>query len=364
MNNDQHHGSPPTVEATSEPSVFEQRSDYSKARLGELEEKLQGRAAQGTIPNLTIFCAGSFARGEASEHSDLDLFLVQSRHATRSTTPRTDGLRLLASLIEIADELRFPSFTDDCKYLKIHREESIADKIGSPSDDYFNHFTLRMLMLLESKSLFGHEEYHKIKTRILERYYIDYHDHEQTFQPTFLLNDISRFWKTMLLNYENSRNETLNGIEDGSVDERSDDEKEADRIKAKVKNFKLKFSRMTTCFATIAAIGINSPPVGLETILGIVSKSPQERLLEICDESQEISSAVRSLRMEYEWFLNQTAKSKDELHGCFRDLQQRADIFDRAEKYRWSMIQLLSEVDKLARSHSSHTRGLIDTLIV
>ena len=364
MNDDPHHSPPPSVEVTSEPSVFEKRSSYSKERLTELEEKLQGLAVQGQSPNLTIFCAGSFARGEASEHSDLDLFLVQSRHAPRSATPRTDGLRLLASLIEIADELEFPSFTDDCKYLKIHREESIADNIGSPADDYFNHFTLRMLMLLESKSLFCHEEYQEIKARILDRYYIDYHDHEETFRPTFLLNDISRFWKTMLLNYENGRNEKPSNIAEASVDERTDVEKEADRIKAKVKNFKLKFSRMTTCFATIAAIGINPPPVERETILEIVNKPPQERLLDICNEDEEISSAVDALRTQYEWFLDQTAKNKEDLHGLFRDRQQVIEVFDRAEKYRWSMIQLLSQVDRWARHGSPHTRGLIDTLIV
>ena len=55
----------------------------------------------------------------------------------------------------------------------------------------------------------------------------DFPDHPRTFQPIFLMNDICRFWKTMLLNYEHKRHG------DGEPGDEI-------RRRSKVKNFKLK----------------------------------------------------------------------------------------------------------------------------
>ena len=344
------------------PKIFEQRATYSHNRLAELQDKISDLADSDEMEDLAIFCAGSFARGEASSHSDLDLFFVrESSSPNSSPTPHTDELRLLGRLIEIAVDLGFPSFTDDGKYLTIHNVDDIANELGSPSDDYHNYFTLRMLMLLESKCIFGEEHYDSIKKSLLEIYYRDYHDHPLTFRPTFLLNDISRFWKTLLLNYENGRHE-------------SKGDSEAQRIKAKVKNFKLKFSRMTTCFATIAAVGSYPSPVDLEPMLGIMNRTPQERLDGIVEQHETLAPRISALREQYSWFLTHTQLSTEDLHANFQDKIMRNNMFDKAERYRWTMIDLLHAIDQLHTENASEEipsvmpgsrqRGLIDTLIV
>src|SRR5688572_12681224 len=100
------------------PPIFERRSAYSRIRLDELANRV-GKAPQATcFSNLTIFTAGSYGRLEASEHSDIDLFFVYdgSRHDLKR--PRTDELRLFGMLIELAESMGFPAFSNDSQYLE------------------------------------------------------------------------------------------------------------------------------------------------------------------------------------------------------------------------------------------------------
>ena len=346
--------------------IFRERQAESYARLTALKERLGTLDGFELDPSLVMFCSGSFARGEASPHSDLDLFFVRAKHPTQesSSTPRTDEYRLFGRLIEIADELGFPSFTDDCKYLKVHNLDNIVQHLGSSLDDYQNYFTVRMLLLLESRCILGSEQYLQVKETILGSYYVDYHDHELTFRPTFLINDISRFWKTLLLNYENSRHQRKrNDCHEKSIGG-TDEQLEIDRIKAKIRNFKLKFSRLTTCFATVAAIGIHTPPVDRHIILDIVERSPHERLQSLIEQFDQLEPAIRNLRRQYAHFLQYTALTQEELFAHFKDKTALRDLFSLAEEYRWSAFKLLQQIDEHACRSNSAGRGLIDTLVI
>ena len=315
------------------PEIFNQRSSYSALRMNELRNRLAGLSELSEFTNLTIFGAGSYARLEASEYSDLDVFFLYSGDEKELDKPRTRKLRLFGRVIETVEKMNFPEFSNDCEYLVVLGTDKIAIHLGSPRDDYENYFTARMLLLLESTCLYGEETYQQVIRRVINSYFKDYHDHPQTFWPTFLLNDICRFWKTLLLNYENRRN----------LPESADEQK---KTKAKVKNFKLKFSRMTTCFASIAALGCHRVPVTQEQVVDLTKRTPRQRLELVAERAPQARTAVEDVLKKYAWFLQMTGLSTTQLEEHFSDKQKRTEMFRQANDYGDAMFKLLVSLDE------------------
>lgn len=182
----------------------------------------------------SIYVTGSYGRLEASPRSDLDLFFIlNDSHPTK--TRKIDKLTktlIDASLIRITEQMGLPEFSNEGQYLEIYPLSEIVETLGGPEDDYRNHFTARMLLLLESRPIYNPNAYFEIVEAIVQAYYRDYHDHEKNFRPIFLVNDILRFWKTLCLNYENKRNIASND--------------QLTKTKNHLRNLKLKFSRLMT----------------------------------------------------------------------------------------------------------------------
>lgn len=282
---------------------------------------------------MTMFAAGSFARHEASEYSDIDMFFIYDGMREDLDEPRTNELRLFGSLIEAIDTLSFPKFSNDCQFLEVLSAPKIAAELGGPEDDHSNNFTTRMLLLLESKPLFGNDTYDRVVSQLIEAYYRDYRDHQASFEPIFLVNDIARFWKTLLLNYERKRNPEapLEG---------------AQKTKQKVRNFKLKYSRMTTCFATIAALGSYGAPVHREQVVELVKLTPRERLELVAANLPSTEATIAEVLTEYAWFLEQTALPQEQLYIQFEDKTRLRDLFDRANRYGDFVYSVLAEIDR------------------
>jgi hypothetical protein len=281
-------------------------------------------------PDITVFAAGSFARLEASKHSDIDLFFFRGNGAVQVSHPRTKEITIFGKIVTEFKEMGFADFSNDAEYLVILNTKEMLACLGSPKDDHHNYFTARMLMLLESHCLYGQETYDAVILQVLESYFRDYHVHNQSFTATFLMNDICRFWKTLLLNYENKRNETA--IEGG-------------RVKQKVRNFKLKYSRLTTCHATTAALMSHRTPVKIENLQAMIALTPHERLLDIVKRVPEAQGIVQKIIEEYAWFLEMTEKTKEDLESVFTDKTRTTEIFQRADKYHDMMYELLQCVD-------------------
>jgi predicted nucleotidyltransferase len=312
-------------------NIFETRATYSVTRLDELANRLEKAAAVQRLSNFTIFSAGSYARHEASKYSDIDLFFLWEGKREDHEDPMTSELRLFGALIEMVDAMDFPRFSNDAQYLSARSSRDILDHLGSPKDDWDNLFTVRMLMLLESKCLYGTASYEHILRDIIGSYYRDYPDHQATFEPWFLLNDIGRFWKTLLLNYEHKRNYGGDDI---------------DKTKQKVRNFKLKFSRMTTCFATIAVLGSHGPAsLQEDDVFALIQLTPRERLERIAELQPHVRPLLDAVLEEYAWFLEQTALPEPDLRGLFEDKKQVATMFERANAYGDKMFELLAAID-------------------
>lgn len=312
-----------------------------RSRLANLQEA-------NDFPQLTIFGAGSYARLEASQYSDIDVFFLSGESKKDIHGLRTKSLQLFGKVIGIGNELGFPKFSNDCEYLVILHTDDILSHLGGRTDDHENYFTARMLLLLESQCLYGQGAYDEITSKIVNSYFVDYPDHRQTFQPMFLLNDICRFWKTLLLNYENKRNIPRDG---------PDAEKLS--TKQKVRNFKLKFSRMTTCFASIAALGSHLAPVTQEQVIQLTRLTPRQRLKSITQRMPQADGEVREVIDRYIWFLEMTGLPTEQLEENFSDKQKRTQMFERANSYGDSMFKLLQKIDEAAERPS-----LIRTLVI
>jgi predicted nucleotidyltransferase len=196
--------------------ISEERASYSRMRLAELRKFLAALPELAAFPSLTIFGAGSYARLEASLYSDIDMFFLNAGKRSDVPEPRTNCMRLFGKVIEIVDTMGFPKFSNDCEYLVVLYTDDILSNLGSRTDDHENYFTARMLLLLESHCLYGDDTFEAITKEIVKSYFKDYPDHRETFLPMFLLNDICRFWKTLLLNYENKR-----GLQEESEERRT-----------------------------------------------------------------------------------------------------------------------------------------------
>jgi predicted nucleotidyltransferase len=329
--------------------IYPTRTEYSQVRLKELSERLATLQEVSSFPGLTIFCAGSYARLEASEYSDIDMFFLRPGKEKITTDLNTRSLRLWGSLIHLVQEMGFPQFSNDCEYLKLLNTEDMQMKLGSRMDDQENYFTVRMLLLLESHCLHGQAVFDEAISSIVGSYFKDFPDHPETFQPIFLLNDISRFWKTMLLNYENKRS-----MPDGTADDL-----EARKTRHKVRNFKLKYSRMTTCFASIAALGSHPTPVTEQHVVELTRMTPHKRLESVPEHIAATKSVVEAVLREYDWFLEMTGLPTPDLERRFSDKQKRTELFGRAAKYGDAMFKLLQTIDD-----SNPERRLLRTVVI
>jgi hypothetical protein len=121
--------------------------------------------------------------------------------------------------------------------------------------------------LLESRPLLEDEIYSEVISKVIAAYWEDYDGHETEFMPAFLVNDILRLWRTFCVNYE-ARTRNL---------------KETEELKAKRKlmSYKLKHSRLLTCYSAIVylmAIMAERDTVSEEDAKKMTYLSPLERL--------------------------------------------------------------------------------------
>lgn len=315
--------------------IYDQREVYSRSRLDALSTRLAGLTELKEYPGLTIFTAGSYGRLEASEYSDIDMFFLTGKQADDVPEPRTKSLRIFGRVIEIADQMGFPKFSNDGEYLVILPTKNMLQELGGRRDDHENFFTARMLLLLESYCLYGKADFDEVTSEIVNSYFKDYPDHKQTFQPTFLLNDICRYWKTILLNYENKRTLRQEGKD-----------YEQRKIRQKVKNFKLKYSRMTTCYASIASLGSYLAPVTVENIVDLIKLTPRQRLESIPQRIHQTKPVINEVLDGYAWFLEMTGLKTSEIEEHFSDKQKRGEMFGKANMFGDSMFRLLQTIDQ------------------
>lgn len=310
--------------------IRDQKRNHSEVKISALTDSLSKSTEIKNLNDLTIFVSGSYARLEASVHSDIDLFFIQQGKLEKLESPNISSMRMFSEVIRVSDSLDFPKFSNDGEFLRILESQKIVDELGGRNDDYENHFTARLLMILESRPVFNPVAYQAVLEEVLQAYFKDYPDHPINFQPTFLVNGILRFWKTLCLNYENKRNQPV-----------SNEEK---KLKQKVKNLKLKFSRMLTCYGSISYIAAKKSPIGSQDIMEMIGLTPLERLEFACNATSATLPDLEKAKVLYEWFLEETDVTEAELLSRFGDKAYRTDAFRKADQFGKHIFEIVKTV--------------------
>lgn len=268
-----------------EADQLETKQKFSEEKLREIKKEISSSSTFSSeeFKNLCVYTTGSFARSEATDKSDLDIFIIGENINEQHHYGKIDEIKIFSELIRINKKLEFPEFSNDGEFLKIFKYNEVEKIIGSPIDDHNNWFTARMLLILESKCIYNDEKYNEFIEKIIKFYLRD--KEHSNFKLYFLLNDILRFWRTLCLNYEVSRTNQSK--------------------KWGKKNISLKFSRRLTVFATIIYIfvfKINSE----DDLIEMIKKTPWERLRESINKlnNSKINNDFTLFEKEYIDFLN------------------------------------------------------------
>lgn len=294
-----------------------ERRSQSTERVQSLQAELKN-AETLCDAKACAYITGSVARGEASAHSDLDIFIVSRGTVQDPYLTRLDEILVKADLIQATKKLGFPPFSGDGEYLTRHIAEELTGALGKPHDDVNNTFTARLLLLLESKPLLGKAAYDQVISDVISAYWKDYPDYKTDFQPAFLANDILRMWRTFCVNYE-ARTQSI------------PPEKKAKR---KLKNYKLKHSRLLTCYSALLfllAVFVEKETVTPEDVQEMVSHTPTERL-EVLLKSARWAGAhapLRELIDRYEEFLRSTDYPEDQIVSKLLDGSLRLKFDNR-----------------------------------
>jgi Nucleotidyltransferase domain len=311
------------------------REEFSRRRIEELKKRISKSKYLHSLPDLSIYVSGSYGRLEGGQHSDIDLFFLCNKPKAEYQGLNISKIQMMSEIIDIAREMKFPEFSNDGEFLSVLFVPEILENLGGRSDDYENYFTARLLLLLEGRPLSDVAAFNAATGRIIESYFRDYPHHPKDFKPTFLTNDIIRFWKTLCLNYENRRN-VLGS--DQVVDP-------VKRRKQQIKNYKLKFSRLLMCFATIGNLSTFDESVEPGDVAALCSLAPLDRLAQIADKRPKARTAVSDAIALYSGFLTTTAVSPDDLATYFEDEKNRDQAFREATLFGDRMFDVLTKID-------------------
>ena len=245
-----------------------ERREKSGKRLASVRNAVE-KCSTIKATGLAIFCAGSLARMEAGDKSDLDIFVTADGDG--KSHGRLFQIELFSELMALNRRLSFPPFSNDGEYLKIYCMNELKSETGSRFDDSENLFTARMLLILESQPMVNEATYGEHLHKIIEHYYRD-RNGTGSFRPLFLLNDLLRYWRTLCLNYEAHRHNP-------------------DRPFRK-KNVNLRFSRMLTVFSTVLPL-VGQPIDTVEKLEELCKKTPLDRLAAGLDMLNDSTLATR-----------------------------------------------------------------------
>jgi len=305
-----------------------QRTDEKAATL--LHELTQRGAVEIANGRACVYATGSMGRGEMSTRSDLDVFVLRDEAAIEPLT-KLDEIRLKARLIEAARAQGYPPFSRDGQYVVAHNlKADLIGKLGTEDDDHLNVFTARMLLILESRPILGESTYKKAIEAAVAVYWRDYEQNSNNFLPIFFLNDILRFWKTLCLNYE----------------ARTGSKKESKPGERNLFNYKLKHSRLLTCYSAILYLLMvlqrDKGTVAPEVVTQLIGETPTRRLEIVAESRPNASALVQNILESYAAFLETCDEDKNVLESKFADSDFKREQFTKAKIFGDKIYELLN----------------------
>jgi hypothetical protein len=151
--------------------------------------------------------------------------------------------------------------------------------------------------------------------------------------PAFLANDILRMWRTFCVNYE----------------ARTQREPETLMAKRRLKNYKLKHSRLLTCYSALLyllAAFTKNKTVSPTDIKHMISLTPTARLEWLLKQSHcaKAHESIQNLITRYEAFLDKTDAPEKELVELFKDKQKRKEHFGSQYEFGNAVSEVLSVI--------------------
>jgi hypothetical protein len=251
-------------------------------------------------------------------------------------------------LIRASQKLEFPPFSQDGRFLQQHTAWKLIKSTGDQSDDAENTFTARLLLLLESRPLVAGDVHSRIINDVIAKYWSEFQSHSDHFMPAYLANDILRYWRTLCLNYEaNPSEEALKHP-----------------AKRKIKNYKLKHSRMLTCYSALLVLLHDFAKNGTVTpqdVQQMVYQTPIQRIEWVAAEAEnaDLVKIIQQLLDHYEHFLEVTGASEQELIQLFSDDVKARELHDARSNFGDLVYKALYMIGEIGQGNRFYRRLVV-----
>lgn len=173
-------------------------NEFTEQQLNKIRSTLDSALQESPHKDqITIVTVGSYGRCEASESSDLDLYILfnSDREAEDVIAEELSNIKsVLDSLVPNETGSTGTFGSDVCL-----RFSDIQSNIGG-KDDSNADITRRLLFLLEGTWLYGEERFSQYRQELLARYIKP--NGSDGKLARFLLNDIIRYYRTIATDFE------------------------------------------------------------------------------------------------------------------------------------------------------------------
>lgn len=315
------------------PAEILDRRAYTERRLSEIKGTLRTILARHDVSlhdDVCIYATGSGGRGEMSEASDLDAFVVFD-----GEIDVLKATEIQAVLIHTFRECGLERPSRDGFFLSPHSKSGLTKQLGSPADDHTNTLTARMLLLLESVPLDGESVHQDVVQHALSEYWMLRDLHPGEFLPFMLTNDIIRYWRIVLLNHESHLRDKIGKVSEAALGR-----------ERKYRSYKMRFARCTTCFSALTymlSVTRNGGDMTQDQAAEMVRLAPLARLERIGEAWPDCAGHVQKLLGLYGRFLERSKAGK----RAFMD-QLETDSFmsetvsSESTQYTEAMLALMS----------------------
>ena len=308
------------------PAIREAR-ETTRKKLLQLEAAFDGKLA----PDTSLVLFGSIARQEMTGGSDTDwILLVDGQPLPR----HEDEQHAVAKRLE---DLEFVKPAKSGVFGYMVGSHDLVNRIGG-EDDLNSNTTRRVLLLLESVPVGARGAYDRVLREIVSRYLVDDYGlrskHAHYKVPRFLLNDFTRYWRTVTVDFV--------------YKQRSQEGK-----KWALRNAKLRMSRkllfaaaLLRCFfcelddeAQEAREALRTPPHAVDKMLDYLQRqqTPLETLAHAALLPRVTDETVRHIFTSYDRFLS--VLDDEEKRKRLEELPLNA----RDQSAVWPEIRKLSE---------------------
>ncbi len=182
-------------------SALKRANEQALKDLKTIGDGLQRRfpLSSGMNSGIDVVFLGSYGRGEATKGSDRDYLVILHRLVNPSVPPD-----FIIEVERICTEIGIPKPGGGGLFAEIAIALELYIRIGLEIDTNVN-ISRRLLLLMESVSVYSVAAHEDLIKKIIDRYCID-HDEDLSQAnparvPRFLLNDLVRYWRTIAVDF-------------------------------------------------------------------------------------------------------------------------------------------------------------------